>query len=283
MRVAALCDIHGNLPALEAVLAEVDREGVSTIVVGGDTVSGPWPAEVHDLLEHLGARIVRGNADRLVLEGGEGGWRSGPPSASAPDGYPRLGAWPLTLELEIDGLGHVLVCHASPSSDETLYTRATPDAAVAELLGPVAADVVVCGHTHAQYDRVLSTGLRVVNPGSVGLPYEGRRGRSGRSSAPTSSFATPRTTSMPRRRPSGRSALPSTSACSSSSSTRSTPIRQPQSSRGSVRRSYVREARRRGLGRGASGSSRSSSASPRSTPMRRSRSASAPTWSSSSP
>jgi diadenosine tetraphosphatase ApaH/serine/threonine PP2A family protein phosphatase len=68
------------------------------------------------------------------------------------------------------------VCHATPASDEPIYTRITPDDEVVALLGPVAASVVVCGHTHMQYDRVLSTGLRVVNPGSVGTPYEGRRG-----------------------------------------------------------------------------------------------------------
>jgi putative phosphoesterase len=176
VRVAALCDIHGNLPALEAVLAAVEREGASTIVVGGDTISGPWPAEVHDLLEHVGARIVRGNADRLVLEGGEGKLGAWSAQRLGPRRLPEVAAWPLTLELEIDGLGEVLVCHASPSSDEALYTRITPDEVVADLLGPIPADVVVCGHTHVQYDRTLPSGLRVVNPGSVGLPYEGRPG-----------------------------------------------------------------------------------------------------------
>ena len=84
--------------------------------------------------------------------------------------------WTLTLALALDGLGQVLVCHATPRSDEPIYTRITPDDEVAALLGRVDADVLVCGHTHMQYDRKLANGLRLVNPGSVGMPYEGRRG-----------------------------------------------------------------------------------------------------------
>ena len=177
MRVAAISDIHGNLPALEAVLAEIEREDVDEIVVAGDSVSGPWPAEVFDLLDAAGARIVHGNADRaeeVAAHSSElASWnadRLGPSRAAA------VLAWPLTLELTVDGLGAVLVCHATPSSDTPIYTRITPDDELASLLGPVEADVVVCGHTHMQYDRRLSTGLRVVNPGSVGMPYEGRTG-----------------------------------------------------------------------------------------------------------
>lgn len=176
MRVAALSDIHGNLPALEAVLAVVEREGVDAIIVGGDSVSGPWPVEVLERLEAVGARVVRGNADRLVLERDEshlGAWSAGRL------GSERLAAvarWPLTLELDVVDLGRVLLCHSTPSCDDPIYTRITPDDEVIDLLGAVTADVVVCGHTHIQYDRRLANGLRLVNPGSVGLPYEGRRG-----------------------------------------------------------------------------------------------------------
>jgi putative phosphoesterase len=177
VRVAAISDIHGNLPALEAVLAEIEREDVDEIVVAGDSVSGPWPAEVFDLLDAAGARIVHGNADRaeeVAAHSSElASWnaeRLGPSRAAA------VLAWPLTLELTVDGLGAVLVCHATPSSDTPIYTRITPDDELASLLGPVEADVLVCGHTHMQYDRRLSTGLRLVNPGSVGMPYEGRTG-----------------------------------------------------------------------------------------------------------
>jgi putative phosphoesterase len=176
MRVAAVSDIHANLPALEAVLAEVDREGVDQIIVGGDSVSGPWPAEVLERLEAVDARIVRGNADRLVLERDEthlGAWSA---DRLGPARLATVARWSLTLELDVIGLGRVLLCHSTPGSDDPIYTRITPDDDVIEMLGPISADVVVCGHTHIQYDRRLSSGLRLVNPGSVGLPYEGRRG-----------------------------------------------------------------------------------------------------------
>lgn len=178
MRVAALSDIHGNLPALDAVLADVKQEGLDAIVVVGDTVAGPWPVEVFDVVAGLGASIVRGNADRGVLERDERFGRN-PPWCADRLGEARLeriSSWPLTCELDVDGLGHVLVCHSTPTADDPIYTRITPDDELVATLGPVGADVLVCGHTHMQYDRMLPTGLRVVNPGSVGLPYEGKRG-----------------------------------------------------------------------------------------------------------
>jgi putative phosphoesterase len=178
VRVAAISDIHGNLPALEAVLAEIDEAGVDEIVVGGDTAHGPWPAEVLDLLVERDVRAVRGNADREVIERSD---RHGP---LAPWSADRLGerrleiarSWPLTIELSVDGLGSVLVCHSTPTSEDPIYTRITPDAELTAIFEFVDADVVVCGHTHMQYDRTLASGLRIVNPGSVGLPYEGARG-----------------------------------------------------------------------------------------------------------
>ncbi len=177
MRVAALSDIHGNLPALDAVLADVELEDVDAIVVPGDSVSGPWPAEVFDRLEAVGARIVRGNADRLegvrAFDSDQGAWNE---ERLGGDRLAAVAAWPLTLELGVDGLGSVLVCHSTPVSDEPIYTPLTPDDELIAMLGAVDADVLLCGHTHMQYDRELSSGLRIVNPGSVGLPYEGRRG-----------------------------------------------------------------------------------------------------------
>lgn len=175
MRVAALSDIHGNLPAIEAVLAEVEREKLDAVVVVGDTISGPWPAEVFDLVTQVGAFIVRGNVDRLALNGSEGAigdWSA----AQLAGRRATVAAWPLTVELTVEGLGRVVVCHSTPTSDEPIYTRVTPEDVVAAFFATLDVDVVVCGHTHVQYDRRLTNGLRIVNPGSVGMPYEGKRG-----------------------------------------------------------------------------------------------------------
>jgi putative phosphoesterase len=179
VRVAVLSDIHGNLPALEAVLAEVEEAGVDAVLVAGDVIGGPFPAEVFDRLTSVpDVRFVRGNADRFVLEGTD---EFGDDWAAERErmGEVRLAAvaaWPLTQELEIDGLGRALVCHAIPTADEPIFTRITPDEDVAALLGELDADLLVVGHTHVQFDRRLPSGLRIVNGGSVGLPYEGRRG-----------------------------------------------------------------------------------------------------------
>jgi putative phosphoesterase len=179
VRVAVLSDIHGNLPALEAVLAEVEDEGVDALLVAGDVIGGAFPAEVFDRLMSLpDVRIVRGNADRFVLEGTD---EFGEDWAAERErmGAARLdtvASWPLTQELEIEGLGRTLVCHAIPTADEPIFTRITPDDDVAALLGELDAELLVVGHTHMQFDRRLPAGLRIVNCGSVGLPYEGRRG-----------------------------------------------------------------------------------------------------------
>ena len=161
MRIAALYDIHGNLPALEAVLAEVEREGVEHVVAGGDLLSQPFALECLDRLRALGDAVtfVRGNAD----VGQE------PALAEA------VAGWPLTVELDVDGLGRVLFCHGSPRSNEEILTRISPDERVTEALAGVEANLLVCGHTHVQFDRVAG-GRRLVNAGSVGLPYEGRPG-----------------------------------------------------------------------------------------------------------
>jgi diadenosine tetraphosphatase ApaH/serine/threonine PP2A family protein phosphatase len=142
-------------------------------------VSGPYPAEVFDRLSSLDRILfLRGNADRLVVGrnleyDGLGAWcamRLGDERLSV------VSEWPLVVELEIDGLGRTLFCHAVPAADEPIFTRITPDEEVIRLLGDVDVELVVCGHTHVQFDRLLANGLRVANAGSVGMPYEGRRG-----------------------------------------------------------------------------------------------------------
>ncbi len=176
MRVAALYDIHGNAPALEAVLADVPKD--ATIVIGGDTAIGFEPVRTLELLDELGdrARWIRGNGDRLGSETGIWGERQA--WAVEQIGAERaraLAELPETLTLDVDGLGPTLFCHGSPRSDEESITRVTADERLAEIIGGVEEATIVCGHTHQQFDRRLR-GKRVVNAGSIGIPYEGRPG-----------------------------------------------------------------------------------------------------------
>ena len=186
-KVAALYDIHGNLPALRAVLEEVDREDVDLIVVGGDVAAGPFPAETLRLLGSLGDRacFVRGNADRELVEAwddhggapGEDLWALRTSwAAERIDQAQRdmLDSYVPTVEVELEALGVVLFCHGSPRRDDEIITALSPEDRLEPMLS-AAPGVVVCGHTHVQFDRRVGE-RRVVNAGSVGLPYEGRPG-----------------------------------------------------------------------------------------------------------
>ena len=175
MRVAALYDVHGNLPALEAVLEEVLAAEVDAVVSGGDVVWGPQPAETLHRIEEAATHLVRGNADRDVVGGNDAEPTVWCRERLGADDLRRIDAWPETVELGVDGLGRVLFCHAAPSGDEDGLTEVTSEEIAAPFLAGVEADLVVCGHTHHQFDRRFA-GVRVVNAGSVGLPYEGRRG-----------------------------------------------------------------------------------------------------------
>jgi predicted phosphodiesterase len=176
--VAALYDIHGNAPALRAVLDEIDPLSVEVIVIGGDIAWGPFPKETLSMLRALGERAVfiRGNADRELADPKITGavhsavtfWCAEQLTAEE---RRFLGNLPESVSLDIDGLGPTLFCHGSPRSDEEIITPATPDAVVAPMLAGVAQKTVLCGHTHMQYDRHID-GVRLVNAGSVGMPYE---------------------------------------------------------------------------------------------------------------
>ena len=183
MRVAALCDIHGNLPALESVLDEVEQSDVDLIVLGGDMTSGPMTPEVLDCLMALGERAVavRGNCDRDLVTAWDGRELTGLPEeyheplrreAARVSRAQRdwLAALPLTRTLEIDGLGPTLFCHATPRNEDEIFTVRSPDERVLRMLAGVHAGVVVCGHTHMQFDRPVGP-YRVVNPGSIGSSY----------------------------------------------------------------------------------------------------------------
>jgi predicted phosphodiesterase len=178
LRLAALYDIHGNLPALDAVLAEVDA---NLILVGGDVVAGPWPSETLERLRELGdgVRFIRGNADRELTSELPG---LAPPAVMdfvrkrlSEEQIEFLGTWPLTKSLDVDGLGSVLFCHATPRSDDEILTRISADERWRDALAGVDEPAVVCGHTHVQFDRRIGD-IRLVNSGSVGMPYEDEPG-----------------------------------------------------------------------------------------------------------
>ncbi len=182
MSVAAIYDIHGNLPALEAVLDDVVRVGVDQIVVGGDVVPGPMPRECLARLRDLKLPIqfIRGNGEAAVLadmEGKDSGvplrYREGIRWNAAqldPADHEVLLTWPKMIRLEIAGLGKVLFCHATPQNDSDILTRLTPEEKLIPIFDGCDADVVVCGHTHMQFDRMIGR-IRVLNAGSVGMPY----------------------------------------------------------------------------------------------------------------
>jgi predicted phosphodiesterase len=182
-RVALVADIHGNLPALEAVLAEVRAAGVEALIVAGDVLPGPMPVECLDLLAAMPVPVsyLTGNGDREAIRSVDGlELTSVPPRFRPPvawsgarlrgDQVALLRRWPATLEIEIEGVGRVLVCHATPRSDVEIFTRATPDATIAPAFVEVTAPIVVCGHTHMPFDRQIA-GRRVINAGSVGMPF----------------------------------------------------------------------------------------------------------------
>jgi len=164
VRVAALYDVHGNLPALEAVLAEVERESPDVVLVGGDTPAGPFPLECLELLRGLGDRAVwiRGNADREL--------HSWPAQQLSEEQLAFLKGLDETVVLDVDGLGPVLFCHGSPRSDEETITERSPDVRIEAALAGVEQQVVVHGHIHVAYDREWGL-YRLICPGSVGMPY----------------------------------------------------------------------------------------------------------------
>jgi predicted phosphodiesterase len=185
MRVAVLADIHGNLPALAAVLSEVDAAGVDTIVLNGDLATGPMPAETLDRLAALGDRAiwVRGNADRELAAAYDGALDPGLPevarvpteyAASRLEGRHRdlLAGLPLCVTLEVPGLGQVRFCHATARSDTEIVLVDSPLHRYREAFAGTSEPTVVLGHTHMPFDR-LADCRRFVNPGSVGMPYGG--------------------------------------------------------------------------------------------------------------
>jgi predicted phosphodiesterase len=179
MNVLALYDIHGNVDALEAVLADERATDADVFVVGGDAVPGPFAQDTLARLEAIDVPVhwIRGNGEREVAEAVDGpvpadddlAARTAAITAAeiGADAARALGELPMTLAL--DG---VLYCHATPRRDDEMLTRISPDERWAEVLADVDSPLVIAGHTHQQDDRTVG-GTRFINAGSVGLPYEG--------------------------------------------------------------------------------------------------------------
>jgi predicted phosphodiesterase len=183
--VAVLSDIHGVLPALDAVLAEPAVQAAERIVLTGDIAAGPQPVPVLDRLLGLGDRVtwVRGNADRELVELARGEtddvgdpiapWAARQLSADQVDWLARL---PYPVTLNVEGFGDVVFCHATPRDDEEVVVVDSRLDRWAEVLAglPEQTMTVVCGHTHTPFTR-LANRRQIINPGSVGMPY-GRQG-----------------------------------------------------------------------------------------------------------
>lgn len=189
MKIAALYDIHGNLPALKAVLKELESIQPDVIVVGGDIVSGPMPSQTLECLLQLTGNVValRGNADREVVSA----FNEQSSSLKLPEEVREVTQWvaqhieqnqrnflaslPEQVTLSVEGIGEVLFCHATPYSDEEIFTPRTPQERLRLLFQNVEQQIVVCGHTHMQFKLHINR-VRVLNAGSVGMPYADRPG-----------------------------------------------------------------------------------------------------------
>lgn len=182
MRFAAIADVHGNCPALGAVLADIAALGIGDVVNLGDHVSGPLEAaRTADLLMERGFPSVRGDQDRILVEL----WQAGNSRRSdflelEPKHFEWMASQPPTLRYR----EHVLLCHGSPQNDAAFWLeRVTDDgnvrpvdvAAIEAVAEGIDAELILCAHTHIPRVVRLRDGRMVVNPGSVGLPgYDGK-------------------------------------------------------------------------------------------------------------
>jgi predicted phosphodiesterase len=183
MRIAALYDIHGNLPALEAVWQDIRQAEVDQVVVGGDVVPGPMPGEtIAYLLDFdIPVQFIHGNGEVAVLEQMAGKEPVVVPEAYRPvirwtseqlrpEHERLLAAWPKTTRVQIRELGDVLFCHATPRNENEIFTHRTPEERLLPIFEGIGASVVVCGHTHIQFERMIGA-TRVLNAGSIGMPF----------------------------------------------------------------------------------------------------------------
>lgn len=183
MKVAAIYDIHGNLPALKAVLDDIQKEGVDWMLVGGDVVPGPMPVQTLDCLLSLDIPtvFVRGNGDREVVASYNGKENLSLPEQAleairwtaaqlTPDYIMIMEEWQEKYTCYVPGMGEILFCHATPQNDTDIFTKRTPVEKLLPIFEGNHSPMIVCGHTHMQFDREIGT-KRVVNAGSVGMPF----------------------------------------------------------------------------------------------------------------
>jgi predicted phosphodiesterase len=178
-RVAVLSDVHANVPALTAVLADVAGSDVDLVVITGDLTWGPEPERTLELVGQLGHTVcVRGNCDRMVVELASEGTANGEPADELgswlarqhpPESVSVLAGFPFSAAVAVEELGTVRFCHGSTRSDEEILTSITPPDRLDAVFSRCGQRILVHGHTHIQYDRVVGA-RRVLNAGSVGLP-----------------------------------------------------------------------------------------------------------------
>jgi predicted phosphodiesterase len=178
--VAVLSDIHGVMPALEAVLAEPDVRDADVVVLTGDIALGPQPVRTLDLLESMGDRVhwVKGNCERELVDLARRAKPAQYPISEwaalqlRDDQVELLDRLPATRTLDVAGFGDVLFCHATPRDDEEMVFVDSDLPRWAEVLAGVPDNVrtIVCGHTHMPFTRLVDR-RTIVNAGSVGMPY----------------------------------------------------------------------------------------------------------------
>ncbi|MCP4544457.1 MAG: metallophosphoesterase family protein [Chloroflexi bacterium] len=196
MRIAVLSDIHGNLPALKAVLTDIQAQGApdTYLVLGDLAVFCPWPTETLDKLRALpNVSFLQGNTDRYLVTGqrpvhpvcSPEDWTAMPTRLAEREAnflwtvdrlsyadYEFLRDLPPRLEMDVPGYGRVVAVHATPTDDETVILPDTPDDEIRPHLAGLDARLLLYGHTHRPLDRTVD-GVRIVNDGSVGIPLDG--------------------------------------------------------------------------------------------------------------
>ena len=178
MRLAVLSDVHGNLVALEAVLADLQDRAPDLLINLGDCVTSPlWPRETFERLDQLAIPAVRGNHDRWLLEGPRETMAKSVAftyEALTPSQRTTLGTLPASIEVD----GDVLAVHGTPAKDTEFLLEDLVDGRLAlatsstltQRLDGTSATLVLCGHSHQQHAACANGGTLVVNPGSVGCP-----------------------------------------------------------------------------------------------------------------